>query len=140
MTEEDDRLNCRRDSRTYGKTPEQRYQEEKNPDRGFGHESNVHESSDGRLDKGHCIPCCRFYEPIGRRTVFDILEDYKGYQQFEEVYQAYKELQKKDPCYLGLVGFSFAHQFQYLCPSPFNCCKDEPTYCRSQILYKETVA
>jgi len=28
----------------------------------------------------------------GRLTVFEILEDYRGYQKFDEVWQAYKEL------------------------------------------------
>ena len=68
-------------------------EQEKNPDHGFGHESNVHERSDGRLDKGICIPGCRFYEPTGKLTVFDILEDYRGYQQFEKVWQAYKKIE-----------------------------------------------
>jgi hypothetical protein len=35
---------------------------------------------------------CLFYEPTGRLTVFDILGDYRGYQQFKEAWQAYKEL------------------------------------------------
>jgi hypothetical protein len=99
-SEEDNRKDCTLDewywdffTRIFGKTPEQRYQQEKNPDHGFGHKSKVHERSDGRLDKGRCITGCRFYEPTGTLTVFDILEDYHGYQKFEDVWQAYKELE-----------------------------------------------
>ena len=33
------------------------------------------------------------YEPKGKLTIFDILEDYRGYQKFDEVWQAYKELE-----------------------------------------------
>jgi hypothetical protein len=71
-SEEDDRRDCTLDewywnffTRVYGKTPQQRYQQEKWPDHGFGHKSDVHERSEGRLDRGHCVPGCRFYESTG---------------------------------------------------------------------------
>lgn len=67
---------------------------ERNPDHGFGHEpypEGIHERS---LNK--CVPECRFYELSGRLTVFDILEDYRGYQQFEDVWRAYKELEAEE--------------------------------------------
>ena len=71
-------------------SPEVRYPREQNPDHGFGHKSKIH----GFDDK--CIPDCRFYEPKGKLTIFDILEDYRGYQQFEQVWQAYKELESSE--------------------------------------------
>jgi hypothetical protein len=72
-------------------SPEVRYRLERDPDHGFGHKpfpSGIHERY---LNK--CVPECRFYEPTGRLTLFDILEDYRGYQKFDEVWQAYKELE-----------------------------------------------
>ena len=71
------------------KTPEQRYQNERSPPHGFGHKSKLHGLGD------QCIPGCRFYKPRGKLTIFDILEDYRGYQQFEDVWQAYKELEEE---------------------------------------------
>ena len=72
---------------------EVRYQLERNPDHGFGHVSypkGIHE-----MDSNKCAPSCRFYPPTGRLTVFDILEDYRGYEKFDDVWQAYKELEAK---------------------------------------------
>jgi hypothetical protein len=69
---------------------EVRYQFERNPDHGFGHVPypiGIHE-----WDVNKCAPGCRFYEPTGRLTAFDILEDYRGYQKFDDVWLAYKEL------------------------------------------------
>ena len=71
------------------KSPESRYQLERNPSHGFGHTSKVH----GLNDK--CIPDCRYFKPTGRLTVFDILEEYRGYHQFDDVWQAYKELKEE---------------------------------------------
>lgn len=98
-TEEDDRRDCTLDEWYYdffqrvhiSNSPEIRYQLERNPDHGFGHvpyPKIIHE-----IDPNKCVPGCRFYEPTGRLTVFDILEDYLGYQKFEKVWQAYKELE-----------------------------------------------
>jgi hypothetical protein len=74
-------------------SPEIRYTLERYPDHGFGHKpfpSGIHER---HLNK--CVPGCRYYEPTGRLTVFDILGDYQGYQQFDDVWRAYKELKKE---------------------------------------------
>jgi hypothetical protein len=73
------------------KSPEERYRIERNPYHGFGHEpfpSGIHEKYSNKS-----VPDCRFYEPRGKLTVFDILRDYRGYQQFEDVWRAYKELE-----------------------------------------------
>jgi hypothetical protein len=94
-TEEDDRRDCTLDEWYWeffqrihvSKSSEVRYQLEQNPDHGFGHKSKVHGFDN------QCMPDCRFYEPKGKLTIFDILEDYRGYQQFDEVWQAYKELE-----------------------------------------------
>jgi hypothetical protein len=94
-TEEDDRKDCTLDEWFWefferihaAKSPEVRYQLERNPDHGFGHKSKVH----GLDDK--CVPGCRYYEPKCRLTIFDILEDYRGYQKFDEVLRAYTELE-----------------------------------------------
>lgn len=76
------------------KTPEQRYQNERSPPHGFGHvpcPKGIPERGGG--DVNNCVPGCRFYEPTGRLTVFDILEDYRSYPQFDDVWRAYKELE-----------------------------------------------
>jgi hypothetical protein len=94
-TEEDDRRDCTIDEWYWNffqrvhasNSPEVRYDLERNPDHGFGHESNIH----GPDDK--CIQDCMFYEPKGKLTIFDILGDYRGYQKFDDVWQAYKELE-----------------------------------------------
>jgi hypothetical protein len=72
---------------------EVRYQRERNPNHGFGHKpfpSGIHERH-----LNECVPECRFYEPTGRLMVIDILGDYRGYQEFEDVWRAYKELEKE---------------------------------------------
>ena len=45
------------------------------------------------MDSNKCAPGCRFYAPTGQLTVFDILEDYRGYEKFEDVLRVYKELE-----------------------------------------------
>ena len=97
-SEEDNRKDCTIDEwfweffeRAHASgSAEVRYQLERNPDHGFGHVPypiGIHE-----WDVNKCAPGCRFYAPTGRLTVFEILEDYRGYQKFDEVWQAYKEL------------------------------------------------
>lgn len=100
-TEEDNRRDCTIDEWFWvfferahvSRSAEVRYQREWNPEHGFGHKpfpEGIHE-----WDLNKCAPGCRFYAPTGRLTVFDILEDYRGYQEFEQVLQAYKELEKE---------------------------------------------
>jgi hypothetical protein len=98
-SEEDNRRDCTIDEwfwdffeRAHASgSAEVRYQRERNPDHGFGHlpyPKGIHE-----WDFNKCAPGCRFYAPTGKLTVFDILEDYRGYQKFDLVWQAYKELE-----------------------------------------------
>jgi hypothetical protein len=98
-TEEDDRRESTLDEWFWSfferahasESAEIRYQLERNPDHGFGHvphPKGIHE-----MDFNKCVPGCRFYAQIGKLTVFDILEDYRGYKQFEEILRAYKELE-----------------------------------------------
>jgi|GEM_PF-2341798 len=100
-SEEDNRRDCTIDEWFWdfferahaSESAEVRYQLERNPDHGFGHVSypkGIHE-----MDSNKCAPGCRFYPPTGRLTVFDILEDYRGYEKFDDVWQAYKELEAK---------------------------------------------
>jgi hypothetical protein len=73
------------------KSPEVRYRLERNPDHGFGHTpfpNGIHERYSNK-----CVPECRFYEPTDKLTVFDILEDYRGYKKFDGVWLAYNELE-----------------------------------------------
>jgi hypothetical protein len=96
--EEDDRRDCVLDEWYWNffqrvhtnNSPEVRYQLERNPAHGFGHKSRHHGLDD------ECIQDCRFYEPKGKLTIFDILGDYRGYQQFDDVWQAYKELEREE--------------------------------------------
>lgn len=102
-TEEDDRRDCTINEWFWdfferiraSNSPAVRYRLERNPDHGFGHKSRFH----GLDDK--CIPGCRFYEPKGKLTIFDILGDYRGYQKFNEVWQAYKELEAEGALPIG---------------------------------------
>lgn len=98
-TEDDDRRDCTLDEWYWNffqrvhanNSPEGRYQLERSPAHGFGHKPSpkgIHEW--GSIE---CVPDCRYYEPTGRLTVFDILDDYQGYKQFEQVLQVYKELE-----------------------------------------------
>jgi hypothetical protein len=98
-SEEDNRRDCTIDEWFWdffervhvSESAEVRYQLERDPDHGFGHipyPIGIHE-----WDFNKCAPGCRFYEPTGRLTVFDILEDHRGYQKFDYVWQTYKELE-----------------------------------------------
>lgn len=73
------------------RSAEVRYQHERNPEHGFGHKPSPEGIHEWDLNK--CAPGCRFYAPTGRLTIFDILEDYRGYQNFDDVWLAYKELE-----------------------------------------------
>jgi hypothetical protein len=94
-SEEDNRRDCTIDEWFWdffervhvSESAEVRYQLERDPDHGFGHKSKIH----GFDEK--CEPGCRYYGPAGRLTVFDILEDHRGYQKFDCVWQTYKELE-----------------------------------------------
>lgn len=79
-------LACRLNS-----TAEQRYQDEKNKIHGFGHEG-----IDGGADSTECLPGCRYYLPEGRIEAIEVLESYRGFQQFDEVYKTWKELDKNE--------------------------------------------
>jgi len=98
-SEEDNRRDCTIDEwfweffqRIHVSTSsEVRYRLERDPDHGFGHvpyPKGIHERYSNK-----CVPECRFYEPTGILTVLDILSDYRGYQQFEDVWRVYKELE-----------------------------------------------
>jgi hypothetical protein len=58
----------------------------KNKIYGFGHDG-----IDGGADSKECLPGCRFYPPEGRIEDIEVLEDYRGFQQFDEVYNIWLE-------------------------------------------------
>jgi hypothetical protein len=61
-------------------SPERRYQQAKNKIYGFGHDG-----IDGGADSKECLPGCRFYPLEGRIEDIEVLEDYRGFQQFDMV-------------------------------------------------------
>jgi hypothetical protein len=70
-------------------SPEQRYQQEKNKIYGFGHDG-----IDGGADSRECLPGCRFYPEEGRIEDLEVLEDYRQYQRYEELYNIWLEIAK----------------------------------------------
>ncbi|MPZ05862.1 MAG: hypothetical protein GEU26_05485 [Nitrososphaeraceae archaeon] len=70
------------------KTPEQRYQEARNPRHGFGHDNGgLHGSKP--FDK--CVPECRFWNETGRIENLETLEDYKDYVGYYEMRKIVQE-------------------------------------------------
>jgi hypothetical protein len=99
-TDEDNKRDCKLDEwfydffmRIHNKSPEQRYQEEKNPSHGFGHKSKLHGLVGDNTYVDPCVPGCTFYEPTGRLTDLDILKDYEGFDRYDEVLKAWHEMQ-----------------------------------------------
>lgn len=85
-TLEETRRDCRLEEwlwylteRIFSRTPEQRYQDERAPDYGWNHKSNVHS-----IDEP-CKEGCRFWPEEGRIEDIEILQDYKEYDRYEEV-------------------------------------------------------
>jgi len=72
-------------------TPEQRYQQEKQQIYGFGHEG-----IDGGADCRECLPGCRFYPPEGRIEDIEVIQDYRGYQHFDALYNLWLEGKEKE--------------------------------------------
>ena len=64
------------------KTPEQRYNEARNPRHGFGHDNGGLHGS-GPFDA--CVPECRFWKETGRIEYLEALEEYKEYQGYAEL-------------------------------------------------------
>jgi hypothetical protein len=67
-------------------TPEQRYQDEKNPNYGWNHISNVHSIEDP------CVEGCRFWPEEGRIDSLEVLSWYKEYQGYDKVRRVWEEL------------------------------------------------
>jgi hypothetical protein len=64
------------------KSPEQRYQEARNPRHGFGHDNQGLHGS-GPFDA--CVPECGYYKETGRIEYLEALEEYKEYQGYSEL-------------------------------------------------------
>ena len=68
------------------RTPQQRYQDEKNPDYGWNHSSKVH-----TIDE-HCREGCRFWPEEGEISDLEVLQEYRNYQDYDMVKEAWESL------------------------------------------------
>ena len=72
--------------RITSRNPQQRYQDEKNPDYGWNHKSQVH-----TIDE-ECIAGCRFWPETGKIEDVEVLEEYREYQDYEKVRKIWDSL------------------------------------------------
>jgi hypothetical protein len=71
-------------------TPAQRYQELKHSKTGWNHSSTVHSIEE------ECKEGCRFWPDTGEVSAIEILEDYKEYQDWSEIYATWKRLDREE--------------------------------------------
>jgi hypothetical protein len=60
----------------FSRTLEQHHQDERNPEYGWNHKSDIH------CIEESCREGCRFWQKEGRIESLEILEDYKDYQEY----------------------------------------------------------
>jgi len=91
-TLEETRKDCRLEewlwyfvSRIFDRTPQQRFQDERHPSYGWNHKSNVHSIEEP------CKEGCRFWNKEGRIEDIEVLEDYKDYNRYQEVFNVWSE-------------------------------------------------
>jgi hypothetical protein len=65
--------------RIFSRTPEQRYQDERTPDYGWNHISDIH----GIIEP--CLEGCRFRSEEGRIEDIEVLKDYEKFDRYNEV-------------------------------------------------------
>ena len=72
--------------RITSRNPQQRYQDEKNPDYGWNHKSQVH-----TIDE-ECKAGCRFWPETGKIEDVEVREEYREYQDYEKVRKIWDSL------------------------------------------------